>query len=65
MTTFEQGFAVTWLNPNLPREQGLAEAKEGADKIFQDEQTTSPLFQRVHSIFDIVTDVSLKRDIAS
>jgi len=65
MTPFEQGFAVTWLNPNLPREQALAEAKERTDRFLQDKQTTSPLFQRVHSIFDIVTDVSLKRDIAS
>jgi predicted DNA-binding transcriptional regulator len=65
MTPFEQGFAVTWLDPILPREQSLAEAKERTDKFLQGEQTTSPLFQRVHSIFDIVTDVSLKRDIAS
>jgi len=65
MTPFAEGFAVTWLDPNLPREQGLAEAKERTDKFLQDEQTTSPLFQRVHRIFDIVTDVSLKRDIAS
>jgi DNA-binding transcriptional ArsR family regulator len=65
MTPFEQGFAVTWLDSNLPREQSLAEAKERTDKFLQDKQTTSPLFQRVHSIFDIVTDVSLKRDIAS
>jgi len=65
MTPFEQGYAVTWLDSNLPREQGLAEAKERTDKFLQDKQTTSPLFQRVHNIFDIVTDVSLKRDIAS
>jgi len=64
MTPFEQGFAVTWIDPNLPREQALAQAKERTDKLLQDEQTTSPLFQRVHSIYDIVTDVSLKRDIA-
>ena len=65
MTPFEQGFAVTWLDPNLPREQALTEAKERTDRLLQGEQTTSPLFQRVHSIFDIVTDVGLKRDIAS
>jgi hypothetical protein len=65
MTPFEQGFAVTWLDPSLPREQSLAEAKERTDRFLQGEQTTSPLFQRVHNIFDIVTDVSLKRDIAS
>jgi hypothetical protein len=65
MTPFEQGFAVTWLDPRLPREQALTEAKERTDRLLQGEQTTSPLFQRVHSIFDIVTDVSLKRDIAS
>lgn len=65
MTPFEQGFAVTWIDPNLPREQALAEAKERTDNLLQDEQTSSPLFQRVHSIFDIVTDISLKRDIAS
>jgi len=65
MTPFEQGYAVTWLDSNLPREQSLAEAKERTDKFLQDKQTTSPLFQRVHNIFDIVTDVSLKRDIAS
>jgi hypothetical protein len=64
MTPFEQGFAVTWIDPNLPREQALAQAKERTDKLLQDEQTTSPLFQRVHTIYDIVTDVSLKRDIA-
>jgi hypothetical protein len=64
MTPFEQGFAVTWIDPHLPREQALAEAKERTDKLLQDEQTTSPLFQRVHSIYDIVTDASLKRDIA-
>jgi hypothetical protein len=65
MTPFEQGFAVTWIDPNLPRERALTEAKERTDRFLQGEQTTSPLFQRVHSIFDIVTDVSLKRDIAS
>jgi hypothetical protein len=64
MTPFEQGFAVTWIDPNLTREQAIAQAKERTDKLLQDEQTTSPLFQRVHSIYDIVTDASLKRDIA-
>jgi hypothetical protein len=65
MTPFEQGYAVTWIDPNVQREQALAEAKQRTDKLLQDEQTSSPLFQRVHSIFDIVTDISLKRDIAS
>jgi hypothetical protein len=65
MTPFEQGFAVTWIDPDLHREEALAEAKERTDRLLQGEQTTSPLFQRVHSIFDIVTDVGLKRDIAS
>jgi hypothetical protein len=58
MTPFEQGLAVTWMDPNFPREQALAEAKERTDKLLQDKQTSSPLFQRVHRIFDIVTDIS-------
>jgi predicted DNA-binding transcriptional regulator len=37
MTPFAEGFAVTWLDPNLPREQGLVEAKERTDKFLQGE----------------------------
>ena len=65
MTPFTAGYAVTWCDPNLPREVALREAKERTDQLLQGEDTTNPLFQRVRSIFDIITDLSLKRDIAS
>lgn len=56
MTPFQAGYAITWLDPDLPRDEALRQAKERTDRLLQHEETASPLFRRVHSIYDIVTD---------
>lgn len=65
MTAFERGFAVTWINPNLPRIEALKQAQARTDQLVRCEATSSPLFQRVHITYDLATRLSLKRDITS
>ena len=65
VTPFEQGYAVTWINPNLPRNEAIKQAEEKISKLVRTDERSSPHFRRVHEAYDLVTSISMRRDIAS
>jgi len=64
-TPFKEGYLITWIDPNKPREQALEEAIQRTEKTLAQNASTSPIIQRVHVIRDMVIEATKLRDLAS
>lgn len=64
-TPFQQGYLLTWIDSDKPRETAIEEALERTDGRLEDERTTSPVIQRVHRIRDLIMGNSKQREIIS
>jgi len=62
-TPFKEGYLLTWLDQNLPRENAIQEAIERTDKALQDRSSTNPVIERVHGIRDRVISSSKLREL--
>jgi len=64
-TPFKEGYIITWIDPNKPREQALEEAVQRTEKALKDKASTSPIIERVHMIRDVVIENTKLRDLVS
>lgn len=64
-TPFKEGYIVTWIDSEKPREQALGEAVERTNVELADKASTSPIIQRVHTIRDMVIGSTKLRDLTS
>ncbi len=62
-TPFREGFLLTWLDQDLPREKAIHEAIERTEKELLDRSTTNPVIERVHAIRDRVIEASKLREL--
>jgi hypothetical protein len=62
-TPFAQGYLLTWIDPDKPRELALSEAVERTNKVLASEISTSPIIQRVHMIRDLVIEATKLREL--
>jgi len=62
-TPFREGYLLTWLDQDLPREEAIQEAIERTDKALLDRSTTNPVIERVHTIRDRVIESSKLREL--
>jgi len=62
-TPFTQGYLLTWIDPDKPREQALAEAVERTNKALAGEISTSPIIERVHIIRDMIIEATKLREL--
>jgi len=62
-TPFKEGYLLTWLDQDLPRENAIQEAIERTDKALQDRSSTNPVIERVHGIRDRVISSSKLREL--
>jgi len=53
-TPFKEGYLLTWINANLPREDAIAQAVERTDRALEGRAATSPTIQRVYRIRDMI-----------
>jgi hypothetical protein len=59
-TPFQEGYLLTWIDQDKPREEALNEAVERTDKALTDKSTTNSTIERVHIVRDqIVTSSQL------
>jgi hypothetical protein len=64
-TPFHKGYLMTWLDADVPREQGLVAAITRTNAALQGEQSTNPVLHRIHRVMDIVFESSQLRELTS
>jgi hypothetical protein len=64
-TPFKEGFLLTWIDQNKPREQAIEEAIQRTDKVLAGRNSTNPLIERVHSIRDMIIESTKLKDLIS
>jgi len=60
-TPFREGYLLTWLDPEKPRELAIEEAIERTERALEGRASSSPLMERVHRIRDMVLEHSKLR----
>lgn len=64
-TPFKEGYLLTWIDSNKPREQAIEEAIKRTEVALAGKASTSPIVQRVHQIRDAIIEASKLRDLVS
>jgi len=64
-TPFKEGYLLTWIDQEKPREEAIGEAVERTNRALADKASTSPIIERVHRIRDIVIESTKLRDLLS
>lgn len=60
-TPFKEGYLITWIDPDKPREQAIDKAIQRIEKALAGRISSNPLIERVHLIRDIVIEHSKLR----
>lgn len=64
-TSFTQGYLLTWIDLDKPREQALAEAVERTNQALAGKISTSPIIERMHIICDLIIEATKLRELTS
>lgn len=64
-TPFKEGYILTWIDQDKPREEAMGEAVERTEKALAGRASTSPIIERVHRIRDMVIAASKMRNLLS
>lgn len=64
-TPFKEGYLITCIDSNKPREKAIEEAVQRTDDALAGRAATSPIIQRVHRIRDIILATTKTRDIVA
>jgi glutaredoxin len=64
-TPFKDGYLLTTIDLNKPREQAIEEAIQKTNMILESKSSTSPIIERIHSIRDDVLEATKLRDLVS
>lgn len=64
-TPFREGYLITWIDSDKPREQALEEAIERTNRALAERSSTSPLIERVYRVRDVIFEHSKLRRIVS
>jgi hypothetical protein len=64
-TPFKEGYLLTWIDSNLPREDAIAGAVKRTDTALEGRAATSPTIERVYRIRDMILAATKTRDIVA
>ncbi|MCJ7732770.1 hypothetical protein MUP51_10690 [Candidatus Bathyarchaeota archaeon] len=64
-TPFQEGYLLTWLDPDISREDAILDAVKRTDRALEGRASSSPVMERVHRIRDIVLEHSELRKLVS
>ena len=64
-TPFKDGFLLTWIDQEKPREEAIEQAVEKTNRTLAEKASTSPIIERVHRIRDMVIESTKLRDLVS
>jgi len=60
-TPFKEGYLITWIDQDKPREEAIEDAIRKTDKALEDKRSESPLVDRVHKMRDMIIEHSKLR----
>ncbi len=64
-TPFKEGFILTWIDQEKPREQAIEEAIWRTDKILENRYSTSPFIARIHLVRDMIIESTKLKDLVN
>ncbi len=64
-TPFRDGYLITWIDQNKPRDHALAEAIERTEKALSKREDSMPILRRVRQIRDLLIEATELKDIVS
>jgi len=64
-TPFKEGYLLTYIDPNKPREMAIEEAVQRTEEALTGRAATSPIMSRVHRIHDLILAASKTHDLPS
>ena len=64
-TPFREGFLLTWIDEDKPRDVALADAVRRTRVALEDNGSTNPVIERIHTVRDVVLETTLLRDLVS
>jgi hypothetical protein len=64
-TPFKEGYLITWLDKNKPREKAIENAIQRTNAVLSSRRSTSTIMERVHRITDIIVEHSKLRRLVS
>ena len=64
-TPFKEGYILTCIDQDKPREQALEEAIQKTNKILNRKSSTSPIIERIHLVRDMIIESTKLKDLAS
>jgi len=62
-TPFKEGYLLTWIDKDKPREQALEEAIQRTDVVLDKRSSSNPVVERIHQIRDMVIESTKLRDL--
>lgn len=62
-TPFQEGYLLTWIDPDKPREEAIDEAVQKTNAALVNKSSMSPILERVHMVRDVVIESTKLRDI--
>jgi len=64
-TPFREGYLVTWIDPEKPRERALEEAIQATNKVLTNKATKNPIVERIQTIRDQIIEATKLKDLIS
>lgn len=64
-TPFKEGYILTWIDKQKPRDSALEEAIQKTNKILENRSATNPIVERIHIIRDAIIESTKLRDLLS
>lgn len=64
-TPFKEGYLITWIDQEKPRDQAMKEAVERTEKALAEERASMPILSRIRQIRDLLIEAQELKDIVS
>lgn len=64
-TPFKEGYLITWIDHDIPRDKAIKEAIDKTEKALMKRESTNPTIQRVHRTRDLILEASRLRELVS
>jgi len=64
-TPFREGYLITWIDPELPREEAIVEAVKRTETALAGRASSNPIMERVHRIRDMILEHSQLRKLVA
>lgn len=64
-TPFKEGYLLTWIDSNKPREEAIEDAVQKTNNVLSEKSGTSPIIERVNAVRDSIIEATKLKDLVS